>query len=343
MILKDNFASSRLTYFLVTIYISLLCGLSPSHAGHQHSHTETFSNPESVAPVEKNWHSKKVKYDKRFKDADLVLSLGQQTHPLLEKLLAEYASERNLKIVLLHGTCGINSGRLLSKKVDIGAFCCPPGKNDRLPGMTFHSLGISPIALIVHTKNPVLDISTAKARKIFQGKVSRWSEVEGAGPHFKELIKPVGRLHCKIRPGHWRTLLSNENQFSPRLFEVGVISDMISQVARSTNAIGWEVPLMVDVYKDKGAVRMLKIDGHAPTDLNKLLTGKYPLYRSYSLTTWDNANPEKKKLANDLVKYLRQHIENISSDIAFIPPSKLKLAGWKFKGNELIGEPPHTD
>ncbi|MCK4708226.1 MAG: substrate-binding domain-containing protein, partial [Gammaproteobacteria bacterium] len=210
-------------------------------------------------------------------------------------------------------------------------------RNDRFPGMTFHSLGISPIALIVHPSNPVTNLTQAKARKIFQGKITRWSDVDGAGPALTSYIKPVGRLHCKIRPGHWRTLLSNENKFSPSLFEVGVISDMISQIARNPTAIGWEVPLMIDVYKKRGEVRMLKVDGHSPTELKYLLSGDYPLYRSYSLTTWDNSN--KKELASELVKYLQDQMEKIHKEIDYIPPSQLRKAGWKFNGDELIGEP----
>ena len=307
-------------------------------AEHLHSHDATFSDPGLLAPVEKDWAEKPIKYDDRHKDADLAIALGQQSHPLFKKLIADYAKERKLKIAVMDGTCGITSGRLLRKKVDVGAFCCPPGKNDRFPNMKFHSLGISPIALIVHPDNPVTNLTSQKARDIFQGKVSRWSEVEGAGPELTELIKPVGRLHCKIRPGHWRLLLENEDQFSSRLFEVGVISDMISQVARNPNAIGWEVPLMVKVYRNKGKVRMLNIDGHSPTDLKYLLSGKYPLYRSYSLTTWED-NGNSKQLAKDLVKYLQAHIEKVHSEIDYLPPSQLRKAGWKFKGDELIGEP----
>jgi len=331
---------SRFSYFgrlLITCLFALMLPLSLTYSAHEHMHAPTFSNPAEYAPVEPSWHEKSVTYDARFKDADLVLSLGQQTHPLFEKLIAEYASKRNLKIVLLHGTCGITSGRLLRKKIDVGAFCCPPGKNDRLPGMKFYSLGISPIALIVHPANPVSNVSSKMARDIFTGRIARWDHVKGDGPKLTGRIKPVARLHCKIRPGHWRLLLENENTFSPGLFEVGVISDMISQIARSKNAIGWEVPLMLKVYRNKGEVKMLKIDGHAATDLNAVLEGKYPLYRSYSLTIWEKS--EKKKLATDIVTYLRAQIEKDHDEVAFIAPSQLRKAGWKFLEDELIGEP----
>jgi len=94
---------------------------------------------------------------------------------------------------------------------------------------------------------------------------------------------------------------------------------------------------MVDVYKDKGAVRMLSIDGHSANDLKYLLSGEYPLYRSYSLTTWEGKH--HKQTAKDLVKYLQAHIEKIHSEVNYIPPSRLRQAGWQFMDEELIGEP----
>lgn len=300
-----------------------------------HSHAPAFSDPAILAPVPENWTSKPVKHLAKFQGADLVIALGQQSYPVFNELIQEYAQSHNLKIVVEQGTCGITSGRLLKKKVDVGAFCCPPGKNDRFPGLKFYSLGISPIALLVHPDNPLQDVSTEQAKKIFDGQISRWSEI-GSGTN--QLVQAVGRLHCKTRPGHWRSLLKSGDEFSPRLFEVGVIPDMISQVARNTGSIGWETPLMVEFHKKKGDVKMLRIDGHLPTDIDNLLKGKYPLYRSYSLTAWTEKS-ETNERALKLIRYLRSHVENIYEDIGFIPVSKLRKAGWKFIGDELIGKP----
>jgi len=315
---------------------------SPLYSADGHDHHlrgPTFSDPAIHAPVPEGWESKPVAHDKKEKNVDLVVALGQQSHPIFHKLIPEYANKNGLKIVVKHGTCGITAGRLLRKTVDIGAYCCPPGKNDRLPDLEFHSLGISAIALIIHPDNPLNDITTQQARDIFQGKIARWSEVNPDHPsNMKALIKPVGRLHCKIRPGHWRLMLKNDDEFSPRLFEVGVIPDMISQVGRNPSAIGWEVPLMTTHHQEKGLVKMLKIDGHDPTDLEYLKSGKYPLYRSYSLTTWKKDSKVNKQ-AIKLVRYLQAHIEKIHVGIAYVPPSELKKAGWKFLGDELISEP----
>jgi ABC-type phosphate transport system substrate-binding protein len=324
--------------------IILLIISNPSWADHEHehSHAPTFSNPEVLSQVPANWDDLPYKHDDVHADADLVVALGQQSYPLFHELVLEYATKNKLKIAVLPGTCGITSGRLRKKSADIGAFCCPPSQSDRLPGLEFHSLGISPIALIVHPDNPLTDISTRQAREVFQGQISRWTQVDNKEKgSIQDLIKPVARLHCKVRPGHWRGLLKDEDQFSPRLFEVGVIADMISQVSHNTGAIGFEVPVMVSYYKDKGIVRMLKIDGHDATDLDYVLSGKYPLYRSYSLTTWKK-NSKSDQLAMKLVRYLQQHVEKIHKEISYIPPSQLRKAGWVFNNDELIGEPKPT-
>ena len=273
-------------FFRYLLVVAFLWGPPSVFAAddHHHSHAPGFTDPAVFTSVPDGWTSKPVKHIDKYPDADLVVSLGQQSYPLFSDLIPEYAKANNLKIVVEQGTCGITSGRLLKKKVDVGAFCCPPGKNDRLPGLKFYSLGIAPIALIVNTENPLSNVSSKQAKEIFEGQISRWSEI-GSGSD--QLIKPVGRLHCKTRPGHWRSLLKSGDDFSPRLFEVGVIPDMISQVSRSASSIGWETSLMVDFHQKKGNVKVLKVDGHSPSEIDYVLTGKYPLYRSYTLTAWE--------------------------------------------------------
>lgn len=193
----------------------------------------------------------------------------------------------------------------------------------------------------MHPENPVDNVSVKELRKIFQGKISRWSELKAKdgrpGPPLT--IKPVGRFHCPLRPGHWRSLLDSEDLFSPRLYEVGSMPDMIAGVATNKGAIGWETLGMVEHYKDMGRVKTLKIDGNSPSDVEALATKRYPFYRTYNVTTWEGKDVENQK-AKALVDYLINAVEGIDpvkSGIA--PASTLRKAGWKFKGNELVGEP----
>jgi len=43
--------------------------------------------------------------------------------------------------------------------------------------------------------------------------------------------------------------------------------------------------------------------------------------------------------ARALVDYLLKEVHSLGAEFGFVPASKLSKAGWKFKGDELIGEP----
>jgi hypothetical protein len=95
---------------------------------------------------------------------------------------------------------------------------------------------------------------------------------------------------------------------------------------------------MIHNFLDKGKVKILNINGYDPAYSSHLLSGDYPLYRVYNLTTWeddDASNPLSKKI----VDYIFQQVKHMDSKFKFVPASRLREAGWKFYGNELVGEP----
>lgn len=300
----------------------------------------SFSDPSKIQEMPEAWKKQPIKYEPSAGDADIVMTLDQQMYPALSPVVREYARQHNLKIVISEGTCGIGSGMLSRKAVDVGALCCPPDVTDRYPGVKYHTIGIMPLAIFVHPDNPIDNITLEQARKIYQGEITRWSELKTAdgkkGPNIP--IQPVTRLHCKIRPGHWRLLLDNEELFSPNGTDVGTIPDMIAQVALNQRAIGNEPLSMVYHYKDKGKVKILKINGYNPLELSNLSSLKYPLYHVYSLGTWEEKVVENPK-AKKLVDYLIQVVEQQASKFYLVSASQLKKAGWKFKDRELVGEP----
>ncbi|MEJ2141016.1 MAG: hypothetical protein P8Y24_01455 [Gammaproteobacteria bacterium] len=296
---------------------------------------QVFTSPEETSEMPEKWRQQPVTYEKAVKQADLVVSFGQQTYPALKNVVAEFARNHNINILVQSGTCGISAGKLLRKTVDSGVFCCPPGKTDRLPNLEFHTIAISPLAIIVHKDNPLDNISIEQARQIFQGKVHHWSKLTDG---FNKHIISFGRLHCKKRPGHWTLLLRNQSMFGPKLKEVGVIPDLIAKVDMLPNAISIETPYMVNRFSKLKNIKMLSINHHPVTDTDYVASGQYPLYRTYSITTWSNF-PLKRKLLLEMIEYLREHIENNYALYNFVPVSKLKKAGWKFRNNELVSEP----
>ena len=327
-------------WLVCLLSIFLLTALSAAADKFKGLYDKAFSDPSQGTPMPEEWVKKQLKYEKESEGSDVTVVFDQDVYHTLLPIIQRFGREHKLKIAVKEGTCGIVAGMLSRKSVDIGGYCCPAGKEDRLPGIKFHTLGIVAKAILVNAENPIDAVSLEQARDIFRGKTVKWSALKDAkgkpGPDSN--IRAIGRFHCKARPGHWYLLLPDEKMFSPMLSEVGSIPDMISKVGADREAIGWEVLSMVEHYKNLGKVKPLKINGYKPTDQAALISRKYPLYRTYNLTTWEGKGTANSK-AQKLVAYLRKEIEKLDLKFGFVSSSKLKKAGWKFKGDELVGEP----
>jgi phosphate transport system substrate-binding protein len=340
--LRGDLASIRAMGLLLLVALLTTTG-ALAHGAEKTQRGETFTDPSKQFPMPSYWFDKHIVYEKDAEraDADLSIVMDQDIYYTLLPMIRKFGRDNHLKIFVKEGTCGIAAGMLGKKSVDMGGYCCAPGAEDRLPGVRFHTMGIVAVAFFVNPANPVDNVSSAQLRDIYRGRIYRWSELKTPkglpGPNLA--INAIGRLHCQKRPGHWRQLLDSDEDFSPRLHEVGSIPDMIARVAASRDAIGWEVLTMAEKYRDKGTVKPLRIDGFLPSDSKALASLKYPFYRTYSLTTWVGKNVENKH-ADQLVEYMKKEFEKLNADrYGFVSQRDLRKAGWKFKGDELIGEP----
>jgi len=325
---------------LFLVALTALLPLELSSAAGEELRGPPFSSPTSRQEMDREWVEQPIRHEPSARQADLVIALDQHLYPALRLLIEKYGRENGLRIEISEGTCGISAGKLAKKAVDMAGFCCPPGTTDRLPGLAFHTLGIVPVALLVHRDNPLADITLEQARAIFQGHIQNWGEVTDAngtrGPNLP--ILPLGRLHCKLRPGHWRLLLADEDLFSPHLMEVGTIDDMIAGVANNPAAIGYEALRMVERHPAGSGVKPLRLDGRSPADGISGPAGRYPIYRVLSITTWEGEatrNPAARKLA----AYLQSESSNFAAIPGFTPATGLRQTGWRFDGDELVGEP----
>ena len=332
-----QFNALSITRLLLIPWLILVTGQAiAEHAGQG----PAFSDPNHTETLPESWLKQPIQYQDVPANSDLVVTLDQHLYPALLPLIKDFARQRQLRIAVQEGTCGISAGALLDKRVDIGGFCCPAGEADRLPGLQFHTLGIAALALITHPTNPVENLTQDKARLAFGGGIGDWRQATAEtsetlpkiGP-----VQPVARLHCKNRPGHWRLILADEDHFSPVTKEVSTIPDMIQQIAAQPGSIGFETLWMTRLHSQY-PVKALRIDGHSPDDIHALLDGRYPFYRSYNITTWENTET-RKPLANELVHYFQSHFESIGPKYGLVSSKQLRKAGWQFNRDELIGTP----
>lgn len=301
-----------------------------------HMRGPEFTGHAYVESMPQAWQQRPIQYAKLPPGTDLAISLDQHLYPALLPLIKGYAQSHKLQIAVEEGTCGISAGALLEKEVDIAGFCCPAGETDRLPGLTYHTLGIASLALLVHPENPVSNVTLRQAQAIYMGEIGNWGVFDSS---FNYPIETVARLHCKNRPGHWRLILDNEDLFSPTLREVSTIPDMLNVASSHRAALGYETLYMAQ-QDGAGRVKTLAIDGVKPEDSEALLAGRYPFYRNYNITTWSDPQLRKPHAA-ELLAYIYAHFEEVDPVYGLIPASRLRQAGWQFEGDELVASTLH--
>ncbi|MBF0541128.1 MAG: substrate-binding domain-containing protein [Nitrospirae bacterium] len=325
----------KLSLILLTItFLTVVLAYAepPSKQSSSNSNLEC-SDHSYVMSMQKEWINKPIKYEKWAEGADIAIVLDQHLYLALLPMIQKYAKDNKLKIEVREGTCGIAMGAINNKTIDIAGLCCPPANYDRLPGLRYQTLGIAALAILINEQNPVNNVTTDQAKGLFNGKIKKWSELnKGADSE----VQPIGRLHCKTRPGHWRLILPTDNDFSLNLKEVGAIPDMVTEVSQDKSAVGFETVWSAKYYADRGKIKILAINGYNPENgTSNLLSSGYPFYEVYDLTTWEG-KIERNAKAQKLVEYILANAENIDKHYLILPAKYLKNAGWEFKDNEFL-------
>jgi phosphate transport system substrate-binding protein len=330
-----------------TLFLSLFFGFTPLLAANLTEALKgpAFSDPNQTVNKPQKWREAQIRYGKWAKGADIAVTLDQRQFYILQTPIKQYAKKQGLKVAVKDGTCGITEGTLSRKKADIGGFCCQPASYDRWPGLQFNTMGMGALAIVVHKDNPIENVTTDEVRQIFQGKITKWSQLKSPsgepGPDI--FVRPIARLHCKLRPGHWRLILDNEDHFGAQLSEVGTPPDQIlTGISGYRGAVGYEAVWNIDRFYEVAPTKALKVDGVSPYDLQGLIEGRYPFYRVFNLTTWEQPGVTNPK-ARDLVDHLIDLVGGeglVNNPYLMAPAWRLRKAGWQFKGTELVGEIP---
>jgi ABC-type phosphate transport system substrate-binding protein len=174
-----------------------------------------------------------------------------------------------------------------------GFVCCPLSEEEiEREQIKVYPLAKEPILILVHDDNPIDDLAIEQIRAIFRGELANWSEV--GGPDRPIIV--VTRLHCKKRPGHWKTILPDAKEFRQERLNVKSAAAMIQRVSDFRGAIGhtgatWE-------FKPDDHVKIVSINGIKPTAQN-LANGTYPFYRQLSAITNRHPSPDVVKLIKE--------------------------------------------
>jgi len=193
---------------------------------------------------------------------------------------------------------GCNAGIKAAKQNTLthetfGFVCCPLADEEiDKHKLIVHPLAKEPVLILTHKSNPVNNLSIEQVRGIFRGDITNWDEVGGdARP-----IVLISRLHCKSRPGHWKTILPDAKEFRQERLNVKSASAMVQRINDFKGAMGhtgstWQ-------FKPTDDVKAIAVDGFQPTAKN-LQSGTYPFYRQMSAITTQAPSADVLKLIKE--------------------------------------------
>lgn len=216
---------------------------------------------------------------------------------------------------------GCNAGIKVAQQSSLnnetfGFVCCPLSQHELdEKRIKVYPLAEEPILILVNKDNPVDNLSTEQVRSIFRGDITNWKTVGG----WDKPVVVVTRLHCKKRPGHWKTILPDPDDFIKQRLNVTSAKEMAKLVTTFDTAIGhigstWE-------YDSKSHVKAIKVNNIEATAEN-LKNKSYPFHRRLSAVT--NMEPSKDVLTTIKQVQYGKSFEDVARKYNLLPLNSQK-------------------
>ncbi|AFY72360.1 ABC-type phosphate transport system, periplasmic component [Synechococcus sp. PCC 7502] len=238
---------------------------------------------------------------------------------LIKRLQLAYA-QVNLNIPSTFGVPdgrpnGTNAGlkNLMQGIVNIAA-CSRPLKAEEIQsGLLGVPVARDALAVVVGIDNPYKGgLTLNQLRGIFQGTITNWEQVGGA----KQPIKVINRATESGTRTFFKDAVLLGGDFAPDSKDFTTLPhDETTPMLRALgkNGIGYST---VQQAVNQEIVRIVPIDGVAPTDVNAVKTGVYPISRVVLLVAKKQTSPVVKEFI-DLA--LSQVGQEIVRQVGFIP------------------------
>lgn len=188
--------------------------------------------------------------------------------PFAEKLADQFMAAHSSVVITVQGggsAVGVQSALSGAAQIGMADLVALPEEARDLSSFVVAKDGI---AVIVHSKNPVDNLSTNQVRDIFNGNIRNWTEVGGAD-------RPITVVSREAGSGTRSSFEAITGGI--RLTRDAIIQDsngtVRETVANDESTIGY---LSHGLLNEK--IKAISIDGYPCTD-EAILDGKYPLVR----------------------------------------------------------------
>jgi len=197
--------------------------------------------------------------------------------------------------------------RLIRGEIDIFFGAQPSQQQIRMAeahGVEFTKTPLAREAFVffVHNDNPVYSLTVEQIRQIYQRQITNWQEVGGHDEHIRAFQRPANSGSQTIMQ---HTVMGSAPMKTPLLEErtgaMGHIIDEVLAIYRNyLSAIGYSFRYFVTDMRAHDDIRLLKINGIAPTPEN-IQNGSYPFIINVYAVTAGTQNQNAYKLIDWLL------------------------------------------
>ena len=162
----------------------------------------------------------------------------------------------------------------------------------------YHQIGTEAFVFFVHRKNPIESLTTQQIQEIYSGKITNWKEVGGNDEPITayQRNEGSGSQSMLIRFMDGKPLMEAPTELVNTMMS-GII-EQVSDYRSQQGSIGFSYRFYVEGIIKNPDIKMIAVDGIAPTAQN-IRNRTYPILTPiYAVTYENNPNPNVKKLVD---------------------------------------------
>ena len=171
-------------------------------------------------------------------------------------------------------------------------------------------IGTEAFVFFVHKDNPITNLTTGQIKDIYSGKITNWKDVGGKNEKIAAFQRNEGSGSQSMLK---RFMGDTPIMDAPTEMVNDLMAGIIEQVAdykSKTNSIGFSFRYYVEGIIKNPDIKMISIDGAAPTSEN-IRNGSYPILTPiYAVTYKENQNGNVDKLLEWILSDEGQYIIN---------------------------------
>jgi phosphate transport system substrate-binding protein len=238
----------------------------------------------------------------------------------VQAIYKDFDAQKQLQTHVMVGTSPETFTQLLHHRADM-VFMLEPSEEQyaatKQAGMQLHltKVGREAFVFFVNSNNPVDGLSSGQIRDIYTRKTVNWRELGGRNQKILPFQRPEGSgsQTAMIRMMQGQTLTTPIHEEEQRL--MGAIINRVADYRNYDNSIGYSFRFYVESMFQTDGVKLLTVDGVAPT-VGNIRNGSYPFVDDFYIITNGLPNGKTRELID---WFLSPQGERLIEQTGYVP------------------------